>query len=121
MKTILLVDDDPIFHFLNTKILAVSKIDCDVKSVHDARLGIKMLSEGFLPDYIFLDLDMPHMDGFQFIEAFNKLSILGKEKVVIVVLTSSETVEEQRLISALGVKHYVSKPLSESKVKELIL
>jgi CheY-like chemotaxis protein len=120
MKTVLLVDDDPIFHFLNSKMISVANISCDVKSVHDGRQAIQLLQEGYLPQFIFLDLDMPHMNGFQFIEAFNKLTMAGKENITIVVLTSSETIEEQNRVSSLGVKHYVSKPLTETAVKSLM-
>jgi CheY-like chemotaxis protein len=120
MKTVLLVDDDPIFHFLNSKIISVSNVSCEVKSVHDGRQAIQLLKDGYSPEFIFLDLDMPHMNGFQFIEAFNNLPAPSKANITIVVLTSSETIEEQNRVSSMGVRHYLSKPLTEAAVKELM-
>jgi CheY-like chemotaxis protein len=120
MKTVLLVDDDPIFHFLNAKIIEVANVSCEVKSVQDGRQAIQLLQDGYRPQFIFLDLDMPHMNGFQFIDAFHKLTVPEKENITIVVLTSSETVEEQNRVSSLGVRHYLSKPLTETAVKSLL-
>jgi CheY-like chemotaxis protein len=120
MKTVLLVDDDPIFHFLNSKIISISNVSCEVKSVHDGRQAIQLLKDGYTPQFIFLDLDMPHMNGFQFIEAFNNLSIPTKGNVTIVVLTSSETIEEQNRVSSMGVRHYLSKPLTEAAVRSIM-
>lgn len=60
------------------------------------------------------------MNGFQFIEAFNNLSAPTKANITIVVLTSSETIEEQNRVSSMGVRHYLSKPLTEDAVKSLM-
>lgn len=117
-KKILLVDDDSIFHFLNSKIISLAKIDCDVLNAYDGLQAMKILQEGTVPDYIFLDLDMPHMSGYEFIEAFNK-SELKKKNIQIVVLTSSESESERKRVNDLGVKNYVAKPLSEQTLKDL--
>ncbi len=119
MKQILLVDDESIFHFLNSKILSISNVACEVKSAYDGKEAMGLLSSGYHPDYIFLDLDMPHMNGYQFIEAFAKSPVSNKAAVRIVVLTSSETDEERKRVKALGVSDYIAKPLTEQAVKDL--
>ena len=119
MKQILIVDDDSMFHFLNSKILSIANVECKIQSAYDGREAMKMLGEGYTPDFIFLDLDMPHMDGYQFIDNFNKSAFPGKEKVRIVVLTSSESETERQRISKMGVKDYISKPLSEESIRSL--
>jgi CheY-like chemotaxis protein len=123
-KNILLVDDESIFHFLNSKIITLSGVDCDIKSATDGKHALDMLNEHYLTSaqvhFIFIDLDMPKMNGFQFITAFNQLTFTNKEKITLVVLSSSETEQEKELVQNLGVKHYLSKPLSEGNVKSLM-
>jgi CheY-like chemotaxis protein len=87
-----IVDDDPITIFGIRKLLdltvSVNKIDTfsNGKSALDSIL-CKMESKEPLPQIIFLDLNMPIMDGWEFLEAFIKLPIA--EKVRINIVTSS--------------------------------
>ena len=68
----------------------------------------------------FLDINMPVMNGFEFMESFNETDIVNKENIKIVVLTSSGNEQDLLRMSKLGIKHYLTKPLTEEKVKKLI-
>jgi CheY-like chemotaxis protein len=65
----------------------------------------------FVPDYIFVDLNMPVMDGFEFIQSFHSLPVQGKENTMIVVLTSSNNSNDRSRAIRLGVENYVVKPI----------
>ena len=118
MKKILLVDDERIFHFLTSKIIEVSGIDCEIQSAFDGAEALTKLEDrGYVPDFIFVDLDMPNLNGFQFVEKF-KATIPSHAKVI--VLSSSVTDDERTRVLALGADVYMSKPLSEADVKGLL-
>lgn len=124
-KNILLVDDEKIFHFLNAKIISLISPDSEVKSVSDGKEAIEYLRENTtnglpVPDAMFVDLDMPNMNGFDFVRAFNALkSSIGKD-VILTILTSSFDEKEKALAESLGVTHYISKPLTEDHVRKII-
>jgi CheY-like chemotaxis protein len=118
MKKILLVDDERIFHFLTSKIIEVSGINCEIQSAFDGKEALAKLSEGgYAPDFIFVDLDMPNINGFQFVETFKKNTLSASK---IIVLSSSVTEQERTRVLALGADVYMSKPLTETDVKELL-
>jgi CheY-like chemotaxis protein len=118
MKKILLVDDERIFHFLSTKIIEVSGIPCEVHSAFDGEDAMQKIDDGLAPDYIFVDLDMPTMNGFQFVEKFKSEKKEAHAKVI--VLSSSITEEERHRALSLGADVYMSKPLSEDNVHQLL-
>jgi CheY-like chemotaxis protein len=118
MKKILLIDDERIFHFLSTKIFEISGISCEIQSAFDGREGLKLLAEGADPHYIFVDLDMPNINGFEFVEAYKKNWSHRASKVI--VLSSSVTEEERKRVLSLGADLYMSKPLREEDVTSLL-
>src|SRR4051812_22111913 len=99
MKKILLVDDESIFHFLSKKIIEVTGIPCDVQSAFDGKEALQKIHDGFIPDHIFVDLDMPTMNGFQFVEKLRSDKSNSSTKVI--VLSSSITDEERQRALAL--------------------
>jgi CheY-like chemotaxis protein len=115
MKSILLVDDDKTFNFIHTKLLESFKT-IEVNTALNGQRALDFLMGCFqgirrIPDIIFLDLNMPIMDGFGFLEAFRKLPFPEKEKVKIVIVTSSYNPADIERAGALGVFHYMTKPL----------
>lgn len=122
MKNILLVDDDNIFNFLNTKLLRQSGIADEIHTALNGKEALDLLNNYYtgafaLPDVILLDLNMPVMDGFAFLEAFKKLSLPRQEKVRIIIVTSSDNPKDRARAKEMGITLYLTKPLS----KEILL
>ncbi|XMO85684.1 response regulator [Algibacter sp. AS12] len=70
MGKILLVDDDRATNFYNQIILKRNKVDHDIKVMENGLKAIEYIRNNSQPDFIFLDINMPVMDGFQFLEAY---------------------------------------------------
>jgi CheY-like chemotaxis protein len=79
------------------------------------------LSEGdTLPDLILVDLRMPVLEGFEFLDFFNHLSFPGKDKIKIVVLSSSGLREDIERAKELGAIDSIVKPLNEQKLRKIL-
>ena len=118
MKSVLIVDDNEIDTLIHRKVL--ERIQ-HVRQVHSAKNGhaaIALLNAYSqeskpLPDIILLDLNMPIMNGFAFIDKFQELELPGKENVTIVVVTSSNSTTDLRTIKEKGINLCLLKPLTE--------
>lgn len=126
MKKVLLVDDDPIFNFLHTRMLSLGGLAKEVHTALNGQQALDLLNGYFsgtaaLPDAVLLDLTMPELDGFGFLEAFQKLKVPGMEKVNIVVITSSINPKDIERVRALGVTNYLIKPVTLDKLKDVLL
>lgn len=126
LNTILLIDDDAPTLFLNK--LVIQDLDCTDKilTAENGRQAIEMLTEktedGFLcPDLILLDINMPIVNGWEFMEKYETLSQEQKAKIVVVMLTTSLNPDDRsRAESIEDIKDFVSKPLDETTLKEII-
>ena len=125
-KHVLLIDDDPVTNMINKKIIT-KNFNVTVRDYTNAlevldqlNLWISKLPEQ-LPEFIFLDINMPVIDGWQFLTEFEKLPAYVQEKCKIFILTSSidlEDIEKSR--SHKSVREFISKPLTPGKLKQLI-
>lgn len=126
VKKVLLVDDDPIFNFLHSRMLSLGGLAKEVHTALNGRQALDLLNEYFsgtstLPDAILLDLTMPELDGFGFLEALKKLKVPGMENVNIVVITSSINPRDLERVRELGVSNYLIKPITLEKLKDALL
>lgn len=108
---ILLVEDDSITNFLNIKIIEKLLITETIVSTENGEEALNYIRENSCPDLILLDLNMPVMNGLEFLEAFHKEQLPNKGNAKIIVLTSSESMADKSLIESYGIP-YMEKPLS---------
>ncbi len=95
-STVMLIDDTPLDNFINKKIIETSAFAENIQVHLNGLTAYEYLRDldketldASLPDIIFVDLNMPVMDGFQFIKKFYTLPRIYREKCRIVILTSS--------------------------------
>lgn len=127
---VMLIDDNEIDNLINQKMIEATNISEKIYMHSGAKSAIEFLKNlekvtddfdnKILPEVIFLDIDMPLMDGFQFLDQFSDLSESTKNYCKIVMLTSS--INPQDVNKAEGydfVKEYLNKPLTQETLKDL--
>ena len=123
VNEILLIDDNYIDNFINKTILTREKIaeTITVKLSPIEALDYLTNKTDPFPELIFLDIKMPQMDGFEFLEAFENLSEKQKEKCRIIMLSSSNNMEDIETAKKNPyVLEYLIKPLDSSKLNALL-
>jgi CheY-like chemotaxis protein len=126
--TVMLIDDNEIDNLINQKMIEAASIAENIYTHTGAKSAIEFLrnmeklevADKVLPDVIFLDIDMPLMDGFQFLDEFEKLTTVAKKKCKIVMLTSSINPQDfNRSKKYENVRLYLNKPLSHDSIVKL--
>ena len=109
-----MIDDDEIVNSINKVIIKHAKFAEDVIAMTGVMEVIHFLKDahknGGVPEVIFLDLNMPERDGWDFMDEFNQLSI--KETKVVMLTSSISIKDENRAKTSDDIAAFVSKPLS---------
>ena len=126
---VMLIDDNEIDNLINQKMIEASGITEHIYIHTGARSAIEFLKnmeklrdtgQNVLPELIFLDIDMPLMDGFQFLDEFEKLETETKNHCNVVMLTSSiSPADVNKSKKYEYVKKYINKPLSQENLENL--
>jgi CheY-like chemotaxis protein len=125
-NNVFVVDDDKIFHFIIKKLLLNNNIDVNptfFENGFEAIEGIKnKLKQGENPpDLILLDINMPILDGWQFLDEFKLIKkLLNKEIIIYIVSSSDNHVDITKAKDYKEeVKNYYLKPMSPEDIKAI--
>lgn len=122
---ILLVDDDPLFIFLTKKIISSTGYSTAISECGDGQGGIEFINKSLgdttdLPDLIFLDLNMPISDGWEFLEEYAKIESNVSKKIDVYIVSSSISPHDfERSKEFNVVKDFMIKPLDKGKLAEI--
>jgi CheY-like chemotaxis protein len=122
----LLIDDDKVINFYNEKIVNKHDDFNQVLSINSALKALKYLEDAYnglatKPNLIFLDINMPAMNGWEFIEEYNKLDKDFISSIKIVLLTTSNNPDDYKRFKTIDLlEDFINKPLSASLLTTLI-
>lgn len=122
IQNILLIDDNEVDNFVNQHLVIKSNIAETItvkESAIEALEYLKTLDEKF-PEIIFLDIRMPGMDGFEFLNHFEKFPVYLKEKCTVYMLSSSLSISDlDRATNNPNVKKFLNKPLDLDSLSDI--
>jgi CheY-like chemotaxis protein len=131
LNCVLLVDDSEADNFLHKKVLEKAGIAEHIGIAMDGQEALDMISgkgrDGKpcdtcpKPDLVFLDINMPVMDGWEFLEEYRKMDASLKGRVVIMMLsTSINPVDKSKAENVLGSDCFLYKPLTADMLDQVI-
>lgn len=124
INQILLIDDDEIANHINKLLIEDLQLAQHITVAHHGKEALEMISGRKVmteqPLLILLDLNMPIMDGFEFLTALENGQNSHPENFYVVILTSSSNDRDVEIASRYKIYGYVEKPLTEEKVTRLM-
>jgi len=126
LKQIMLIDDDPNDNYFHQR--EIKKVITDI-TIIEKLSGLDALdylqsnrrNSQMLPDLIFLDINMPALDGWEFLEAYDKLDQEIKKGVIIIMLSTSGNPDDiLKATTYSSVSDYITKPLTKELVESII-
>lgn len=126
LETICIIDDDEIYQLFTKKSILRLRNDINILSYingRDAMVDLKAKLElaAPFPDLILLDINMPVMDGWQFMEAFLPIKALVNKEIKIYIVSSSIAPSDKEKAAAYpSITGYISKPMDMNILQQLL-
>jgi CheY-like chemotaxis protein len=126
LNHIVLVDDNETTSFLNNRLLGrlalAEKVSTFTRAEEASRFlwGDEQAALKPAADLVFVDLKMPGMSGFDFLEQYNQLPTAVQERTVVAVLTTSMHAADTARVAQYPNVEYLTKPLTEEKLQRLL-
>ncbi len=122
---VMLVDDNDTDNFISRRIIEITKFADEVIVKNSGKGALDYLeefkeSDKDLPDIIFLDINMPIVDGFVFLYEYEKFGNMVKDKCRVIILSSSDNKRDiDKIVNNDYVIKFVTKPLTEKTLEEI--
>ena len=127
-KRFIVIDDDPICVMICKTMIKEALSKLDIQIFNGAESGLAYIkneyakNDDYISTVLFLDINMPTFNGWQFLESFEKLGKKIKEQIKIYMLSSSiDDRDISKAKSDLNVVDYISKPITVKKVLQIIM
>ena len=124
MKSVCIVDDDSIYVMLAKRLISLNRLSDDVCEFSEGREAFQGLKQRIdkgehLPDVIFLDVNMPIWDGWDFLDEFSKLEI-SKRPEIYIVTSSTHSLDLEKAATYPIVSRCLTKPLELDDLKTIL-
>lgn len=122
---VMLVDDNDTDNFISKRIIEITKFAKDVEIKNSGKSALEYLEKHKdepvrIPNIIFLDINMPIVDGFVFLYEFEKFNDTIKNKCKVIILSSSDNKRDiDKIVNNDHVIKFITKPLTENALKEI--
>ncbi|HEY9197229.1 MAG TPA: response regulator [Mucilaginibacter sp.] len=123
---VLIIDDDQVHNFITETMIKKTEKNIGITVCLNGQEAIEKLlhikaNNGKLPEFILLDLAMPVMDGWGFLDEYNRLNIDSKGQSKIFVVSSSIFKRDiERALKHATVSQYISKPVSREVMHRIL-
>lgn len=122
IKRFLLVDDNNATNFFNKTIIKKTECVEEVLVAKNGKEALDYLKSGVIPEILFLDINMPVMGGWEFLEEFQKLDNDLKKSVIIILMIGTKLNKEEveKAKSFSEVKEFQDKMLTKDVVCDIV-
>ncbi|MEW7290659.1 response regulator [Aquimarina sp. 2304DJ70-9] len=121
LKCFLLIDDSKATNFFNKTI--IEKVGCveEVVVAENGKEALEYLKTGMIPEIIFLDINMPIMDGWEFISEYQQLDDAYKKSNIILMLGAALSLEDKKTAESIPeIKEFQEKMLTKKIVSDIV-
>ena len=123
LKCILLVDDNESDNYFHKLLISEMNLTDNIQVAKNGFEALEYLNnqDNILPDLIFLDINMPKMNGWEFIEEFKKIDPIKRRKIVVVILSTSINPDDySRAQDSAEISDFETKPLDADAIENII-
>jgi CheY-like chemotaxis protein len=126
LKRIMLIDDDEVSSYIFSKLITISNFAKQIQSFNNAKEALEFLKKHAgqsdrLPEIIFLDLILFDMDGWAFLDQFELLDKSVRDKIHLVILTTSFYEKDKiKASNYSSVKKFIQKPITTDHLMEIL-
>jgi CheY-like chemotaxis protein len=118
LHTILLIDDDMTVNFIHAQIIETEKITDSLRVAETAESALQILSAE-KPDLILLDLNMPKINGWEFIAEYKKRIPAAQRSRIVILSSSANPDDKVRAEKAPEISGFYNKPLTKEALREI--
>jgi CheY-like chemotaxis protein len=126
LQKVLLIDDDEVTNFLNEDIIREMDFAEEVIVARNGKEALSHIEQAWNPAtevktadrLILLDINMPVMDGFEFLHRFSAMP--ARQGCKIVILTTSDNYRDMQKAEKYSIEGYINKPLSKEKIDTIL-
>lgn len=125
-EIICIIDDDEVYQYTATKSIKTSSVVKRVLVFNDGEEAFNYLNDNLgvrekLPDIIFLDINMPYMDGWEFMEQFVKIKPNLSKPITVYMISSSVVPDDiAKAKSISDISDYIIKPITQQMFREIL-